>query len=64
MTTIIEAPTGKVYGDMTGRYPTMSSSGNQYILVICDYDLNTIIGEPLKIRQKGEILNGYRNVQK
>ena len=59
MASIIEAPTGKSYGDLTGKYPTMSSSGNQYILVICDYDLNTIIGEPQKIRQKGNILNGY-----
>ena len=64
MASIIEAPTGKSYGDLTGQYPKMSSRGNQYILVICDYDLNAIIGELLKSRQKGDIINGYRNMHK
>ena len=40
----------------------MSSSGNQYILVIYYYNLNIIIGEPLKNLQKGYILNGYQNL--
>ena len=62
MEEIIESPTGKAYGDLTGRYLTISSSGNQYILVIYDYDPNAIIGEFLKRLQKGEIMNGYRNV--
>ena len=42
----------------------MSNSGNQYILVIYNYYLNDIIGEPLKILHKGDILNGYRSVRK
>ena len=60
----IENPTGKSYGDLTGQYPTMSSSGNQYILVIYDYDPNTIIGEPLKSFRKGDIMNVYWNMHK
>ena len=59
---IVKSPTGKAYGDLTGKYPTMSSSGNQYILVIYDYAFNAIIEEPLKSRQKGDILNGYQNI--
>ena len=43
MEAIIEYTTGKSYGELTGQYPTMSSSGNKYILVIYDYDSNTII---------------------
>ena len=57
MAVIIEAPTGKVCGDLIGQYPTISSSGNQYILVIYDYDSNAIIGELLRIQQKVDILN-------
>ena len=64
MTAIIKDPTRKEYGDLAGRYPTMSSSGNKYILVIYYYDLNAIIVEPLKSCQKGDILNGYRNLHK
>ena len=64
MAAIIEAPAGKKYGELTGQYQNISSSGNQYILVVCDYDLNAIIGEALKSRHKGDILNVYRNVHK
>ena len=64
MADIIKYPTGKAYVDLTGQYLTMSSSGNQYILVVYDYDLNAIIGEPLKIHHKVDIVNGYRNLQK
>ena len=64
MAYIVESPTGKAYGDMTGKYPKMPSSENQYIWLIYDYDSNLIIGEPLKIPQKIDIMNGYRNLLK
>ena len=32
--------------------------------VIYDYDSNSIIGEQLKIRQKGDIMNVYSNMHK
>ena len=64
MADIIKYPTGKAYVDLNGQYTTMSSSGNQYILVVYDYDLNAIIEEPLKMRHKVDIVNGYRNLHK
>ena len=43
------------YGDLTGRFPHMSSRGNQYIVVIYDFDSNAILAEPIKSRATGEI---------
>eukprot|EP00957_Ditylum_brightwellii_P128867 9830305-Ditylum_brightwellii.AAC.1 len=40
--------TNKIFSNITGCLPIMSISGNQYILVIYDYDSNTILVEPLK----------------
>ena len=34
--------TGKIYGDPTGRFVVPSISGNEYILVVYNYDANTI----------------------
>ena len=61
---IVKATTIKAYGDLIGQYQTMSSIGNQYILVIYYYYFNAIIRDPVKIFQKGNVLNGYQNVHK
>jgi hypothetical protein len=53
---------GKAYGDLTGRYPVQSSNGHNYQLVIYHYDGNCILVEPIKSRQKGDILNAYRKI--
>jgi len=37
------------YMDLTGRFPKISSSGNQYILVGYNYDSNYKHAEPIKI---------------
>ena len=42
----------------------MLRSENQYTLVIYDYDLSANIGEPLRRRSKGDIMNVYRNVHR
>ena len=42
--------TEKVYTDQTGRFPVRSSAGNQYILVLYDYDSNAILAEAHKER--------------
>jgi hypothetical protein len=47
---------GKVYGDLTGRFPIQSSSGHQYILTLYDYDSNTISTEPMKNRTHKEMI--------
>ena len=51
------SPKNTAYGDLTGRFPHKSSRGNQYLLVIYDYDSNAILAEPLKTRSAGEITN-------
>jgi hypothetical protein len=50
---------GKVYGDLTGRFPIQSSSGNKYILTLYDYVRNTITTEPMKNRTDGEMIRAY-----
>ena len=47
--------THKAYGDLTGRFPYVSSRGNQYFLVVYDYDSNAILVEVLKSRSGKEI---------
>ena len=51
--------TSKAYGDITGRFPYLSSRGNQYILIIYDHDSNAICFEPLKDRKFPEIKRGW-----
>jgi hypothetical protein len=47
---------GKIYTDQTGRFPTTSSLGNKYVLVLFDADTNSILAEPLKSRAQEELL--------
>jgi hypothetical protein len=50
---------GKVYGELTGRFPIQSSRGHQYILTLYDYDINTISTEPMKNRTDKERIRAY-----
>ena len=47
---------GRVYTDQTGRFPVTSSRGHQYVMVMYDYDSNSILTEPLKNRTAPAIL--------
>ncbi len=40
--------TGKMHSDQTGCFPTTSSKGNQYIMVLVEVDGNYIDAEPMK----------------
>ena len=51
--------TSKAYGDITGRFPYLSSSGNQYLLITYDHDINAILTEPLNNRTGPEIKHGW-----
>ena len=53
------SPKHTAYGDLTGRFPYKSSRGNQYLLVIYDYDSNAILAEPLKSRSASEISKAW-----
>ena len=41
--------TRQIHSDQTGRFVVASSTGNNYILVVYDYDSNGILVEPIKI---------------
>jgi hypothetical protein len=40
--------TNRIYTDLTGRFPTTSLSGNKYILIVYDYDSNSVLSAPMK----------------
>jgi hypothetical protein len=42
--------TNQIYTDITGRFTTASLSGNKYILILDDYDRNSILSAPMKNR--------------
>jgi hypothetical protein len=48
--TIFE-PTGQVYSDQTGGFIAPSSNGNNYIMIVYDYDSNVILVTALKNRE-------------
>jgi hypothetical protein len=49
----------KAYHDLTGRFPHRSSRGNEYILIVYDYDSNNILHCALKNKTAGEIKRGW-----
>ena len=51
---VINQFNSKAYSDLTGQYPHISLRGNQYILIVYDYDSSGILVEPLKNRQAAE----------
>lgn len=53
----------KAYMDLNGRFPYTSSRGNQYIVVVYDYNSNAIVCEPIKNRQSKEILNAFKKCE-
>ena len=50
------------YMDLTGRFSYRSSSGNEYIMVVYDYDSNAILTQPLKNRQAASIRDGFNKL--
>jgi hypothetical protein len=45
-----------VYTDLTGAFPVTSLAGNKYMLILYDYDSNSILVEPMKNRSDEEAL--------
>ncbi len=50
---------GDMHSDQTGRFPAMSSKGNQYIMVLVEIDGNYIDAEPMKNKSEGSIIIAY-----
>jgi len=55
-------PTGQTYMDLTGKFVSPSSSGNNYILIIYNYDSNGILDVPLPNHCSESILTAYQTV--
>jgi hypothetical protein len=53
---------GKIYGDLTGRFPIQSSRGHQYILTLYDYDSKKNLEEPMKNRTDKEMIRAYTSL--
>ena len=51
--------TGKTFSDQIGRFLVTSSRGNKYIMIMYDYDSNSINGEAMKSRTREEILRAF-----
>jgi hypothetical protein len=54
------ATTGMIFTDPTGRFLTPRTSGNQYILVVYEYDGNFIHAEPMVDRKGPSIIAAYK----
>ena len=54
--------TNKAYMDLTGRFPHISSSGNEYVLVVYDYDSNAILAEAIPNRQAAVITEAWLKI--
>ena len=53
------SPTNQISTDQTGRFPILSNKGNQYIMLMYDYDSNDILVHPMKNRTATEIINAF-----
>ena len=58
-TAIVDAASGQIYSDQTGKFIVASSTGNNYILVVYDYDSNSILVEPMRSRTGPCILAAF-----
>ena len=59
--TIME-PTGQIYKDQTGRFISPSSNGNNYLMILYNYDSNFIFSQPFKNRTAACILGAYKKL--
>jgi hypothetical protein len=57
-----EPTTGQIHSDQTGKFVLASSSGNNYILVVYDYDSNGILVKPMQSRSGPCILAAFQLV--
>jgi hypothetical protein len=49
----------QIYTDLTGRFPTTSLSGNKYILILYDYDINSVLSSPIKNRGDKDMVRDF-----
>jgi hypothetical protein len=51
---------GLVSSDLPCQFPFISNKGNDYVLVMYDYDTNSIIGKPIKSQDADQLVFGYQ----
>jgi hypothetical protein len=51
--------TNQIYTDLTGRFTTTSLGGNKYILILYDYDSNSILLAPMKNRGDKDMVRAF-----
>jgi hypothetical protein len=54
---------GKLYTDLTGKFPVRSSKGNSYVMVCYVYDFNYVKVIPIKSRSASEWVEAYDTIQ-
>ena len=54
----------KVFSDITGALPHKPSRRNFYVVVVYDYDSNSILAEPIKNRQAATIRDALLKIHK
>ena len=57
-------PREEVHTDLTGRFPIPSQTGMQYLFVLCHYDSNAILLEPVRNRKAETLLAAYEKIHK
>ena len=55
-------PKNMGYIDLTGRFPSKSAKGNQYIIVAYHYDANAIYAHPIKNRESSTITTAWSTI--
>ena len=54
--------TGQIFSDQPGRFLASSISGHQHIMVVYDYDSNSILAEPMKSRSGTEMRRACQTI--
>ncbi|GAX19836.1 hypothetical protein FisN_11Lu298 [Fistulifera solaris] len=55
-------PTGQIYTDQTGKFITPSTTGNNYLMVLYDYDSNSIWAQPYPTKTSASLLTAYKKL--
>ena len=50
------------YSDQTGKFPYRSTRGNEYIMIMYNYDSNAIVAEAVKNRQAKELVQAWEKL--
>ena len=59
---VFEPATGQIHSDQTGKFIVASSAGNNYVLVVYDYDSNSILVAPMRSRTGPCILAAFQEI--